>query len=89
MFFASTSSAAEDIIVIESKITGSKEQPKVISIVPWKPILDPGYIGEDLEGLGQVANVFQSLDRATFNRERRYISATRLIKTKVTSEQKN
>ncbi len=72
--------AAEDIIVIESTITGSKEQPKVISIVPWKPILDPGYIGEEVEGLGQVDNVFQTLEPVTFNRERRYINATRRVK---------
>jgi hypothetical protein len=78
--------AEDDVIVIESTITGSQEQPKVISIVPWKGVLDPGYIGEEVEGLGQTANTFQSLDRISFNRERRYINATRRIKSKVLSK---
>lgn len=68
---------AEEIIMIESTITGSQEQPKVISIVPWKGTKDPDYIGEDIIGLGEPLNVFQSLDRPSFNRERLYIGATR------------
>lgn len=68
---------AEEIIVIESTITGSQEQPKVISIVPWKATKDPDYIGEDIVGLGEPINVFQNLDRTRFNRERLYIGATR------------
>lgn len=69
--------AADDFIMIESTITGSQEQPKVISIVPWKSAKDPDYIGEDLVGLGEPINVFQTLDRVRFNRERLYIQSTR------------
>ena len=82
--FFSASIQAEDIILIESTITGSQEQPKVISIVPWKSALAPAAMGdEDVVGLGEPANVFQSLDRIEFNRERLYIGATRKIKSPV------
>ena len=78
--FSSVLIAEEKIIMIESTITGSQEQPKVISIVPWKPATDPEYIGEEVQGLGESVNIFQSLDRANFNRERLYIGSTRKIR---------
>ncbi|NRB40703.1 MAG: hypothetical protein HRU20_19915 [Pseudomonadales bacterium] len=78
--FCSSFVMSEEIIMIESTITGSQEQPKVISIVPWKASADPEYIGEELHGLGDPVNVFQSLDRVKFNRERLYIGSTRHIK---------
>ena len=78
MSLAPVLQAEDGIIMIESTITGSQEQPKVISIVPWKTATDPEYIGEELKGLGEPINVFQSLDRIKFNRERLYIGSTRV-----------
>ena len=37
-------SHAQDIVTIESQVTGSKEQPKVITIVPWR---EPGTLLRD------------------------------------------
>ncbi|HEY9033155.1 MAG TPA: hypothetical protein VIN71_04385 [Pseudomonadales bacterium] len=68
---------AQDVILIESRITGSQEQPKVISIVPWQKPLEPEYFGQDIEGLGLAFDVFRPLERQTFIRELRYITATR------------
>lgn len=69
--------AAQEIIMIESTITGSQEQPKVISIVPWQKPIDPDYFGTDITGLGMGADVFQTLDRDAFNREMQYMSSMR------------
>jgi hypothetical protein len=66
--------AQPQIITIESTITGSQEQPKVISIVPWQKPRPPEYFGEEITGLGLKADVFQSIDRESFNREMHYIS---------------
>lgn len=70
---------AQEVITIESTITGSQEQPKVISIVPWQQPKDPDYFGGDIVGLGTLDNVFQPINRAAFNRERRYITSIRKI----------
>lgn len=67
---------AQQILTIESTITGSQEQPRVISIVPWHTVNEPEYIGEDLN-VELVVDVFKPLDRDAFNRELNYISATR------------
>ena len=71
------SSAAGDIIVIESRITGSEEQPRVISVVPWQQPRQASFFEQDIEDLGLAVDVFQPLERESFNRELRYISATR------------
>ena len=68
---------AGEIIMIESTITGSQEQPKVISIVPWQKPVDPDYFGADITGLGSGADVFDLLDRDRFIREMQYISSMR------------
>lgn len=85
--------AAQEIITIESTITGSQEQPKVISIVPWQKPRKPEYLGgnvKELEGeellstenqqAGRTslrAQIFQPIDRDAFNREMQYISSMR------------
>lgn len=68
---------SQEIIMIESTITGSQEQPKVISIVPWQNPIDPDYFGGDITGLGLGADVFHTLDREAFTREMQYISSMR------------
>jgi hypothetical protein len=73
----STSAFAEKIITIESTITGSQEQPKVISIVPWQKPEDPNYFGQEVTGAGSIPKDFRSLDRESFVRELEYISVMR------------
>ncbi len=75
--FISVPVVSQEIIMIESTITGSQEQPKVISIVPWQKPIDPDYFGGDITGLGLGADVFHTLDRDTFNREMQYMSSMR------------
>jgi len=70
--------AEQKILMIESTITGSQEQPRVISIVPWQTIEEPEYIGGDLQ-LDPAVDVFKPIERDTFNKELRYIKATRRI----------
>ena len=67
---------AQELLTIETTITGSKEQPKVISIVPWQNTQTPGYFGEDIGGLGKT-DVIPLIDRRSFNLELRYISSMR------------
>lgn len=64
--------SAEEIMTMESTITGSQEQPQVMSIVPWQP-------PEPATGLkraitpGSMANqILQPLDRDVFKREVHY-----------------
>ena len=66
-------------MVIESTITGSQEQPKVISIVPWKEARDPKLMGESAVNLKISDSIFKNLDRVKFNRESLYMSATRRL----------
>ena len=68
---------AQEVLTIESTITGSQEQPKVISIVPWQKAKPPEYFGDDISGLGSTVDIFKPLERDAFNRERRYISSLR------------
>ena len=77
VLFVPVSSMAQEILIIESTVTGSQEQPKVLSIVPWQQPDDPDYIGDDIQGVGDSLNVFQTLDRTSFHRERRYILSAR------------
>ena len=76
LFFVNNLYAAE-VITIESTITGSKEQPKVTSIVPWQQPKDPEYIEPDVSDLGGGNVSFDQLDRDTFKLEVNYISAMR------------
>lgn len=74
---ASMAVSAEQIINIESTITGSQEQPKVISIVPWQKPEDPNYFGREISNLGNMHVEFKPMDRAVFVRELEAISAIR------------
>ncbi|CAA0090710.1 Uncharacterised protein [BD1-7 clade bacterium] len=77
LILVAANAAAQDVLIIESTVTGSQEEPKVLSIVPWQEPEDPSYIGEDVEGVGDSLDVFQTLDRDSFNRERLYILSAR------------
>jgi len=71
-FFA-VSVHAEQIIMIKSKITGSQEQPKVISIVPWQQPEDPNYFGQDSEPLVLKPKIFTPITRESFASEVKYL----------------
>ena len=73
----SATTFAQNIVTIESTVTGSQERPKIISIVPWQKPVDPDYYGDDIEGLGTGDDVFKPLDRDAFLREMKYIGAIR------------
>ncbi len=79
--FFSASAFSQEIITIESQVTGSKEQPKVISIVPWQEPTEPDYYGEDVSGLEeteqQAKQLFMPIDRASFVQEVKYIQTMR------------
>lgn len=70
--------AQQKILMIESTITGSQEQPRVLSIVPWQGVEEPAYVGGDIV-LEHTVGVFKPIDRDAFNKEIRYIKATRRI----------
>lgn len=63
--------AEDDEVVIESKITGSREQPKVLSVVPWQ---DPPRAFDMREDVKSVIDdeVMQPIDREAFIREANY-----------------
>ena len=67
---------SQNIITIESRVTGSKEQPKVITIVPWREAGEPDYYGEDVSAdLDEAELLFKPMNRASFIQEVQYIRA--------------
>lgn len=63
---------AQEVLTIESTITGSKEQPKVITIIPWQQAEKPGYFGDDIKGLENLRTDLMPLRRESFLRELKY-----------------
>ena len=63
---------AQQVLTIESTITGSKEQPKVISIIPWQHAKKPAYFGDDIKGLDSHRSELMPLRRENFQRELKY-----------------
>lgn len=74
LLLLSNATFAQEILTIESTITGSQEQPKVITIVPWQDPKPPQYFGEDITGLNQQRKQFKALERRSFKSEYQYIS---------------
>ena len=67
--------SAQETLMIKSTITGSQEQPKVLTIVPWKNAQDPEYYGKDISGIEMKAAFFRPINRKNFQRKMRYISS--------------
>lgn len=63
---------SQEVLTIESTITGSKEQPKVITIIPWQRAKKPGYFGDDVKGLDSHRSDLMPLRRENFKREIEY-----------------
>lgn len=68
---------AQEILTIESQVTGSKEQPKVITIVPWRSSGEPDYYGDDISGIDQYVPKFEPINRSSFIHEVQYIKTMR------------
>lgn len=61
-------------VVLHSTITGNQEQPKVLYIVPWQP---PGGADQLMQPVQPLLDdVFAPIDRAEFQRELKYRSAS-------------
>ena len=73
----SSLAASQEIMIFETQVTGSKEQPKVLSIVPWQESSEPDFFGGDVSGLEEetTASMFDPLNRASFVQEVNYIRA--------------
>ncbi len=64
--------AGDEVLTLESTITGSQEQPKVIYIVPWQAPLPASGLNES-----NIAGIIQnealgSVDREVFQRQIKY-----------------
>ncbi len=66
-------SKTKPILTIESKVTGSQEQPKVLYIMPWQGITNPITI-KDKETHLTLPN-FQPINPKTFKKEVRDFAA--------------
>lgn len=63
--------ANENVVTIESTISGSQEQPKVLTIVPWQDAPEPDMVDWQVKSV--VADeVMQPIDRQVFKRKSFY-----------------
>jgi hypothetical protein len=63
----------KNVVIMEATITGSREQPKVISIVPWQDPPGEADMYEDVRSV--IADeIMQPLDREVFIRQSNYHS---------------
>lgn len=60
----------EASVVLHSTITGNREQPKVLYIVPWQQPGGADHMARPLQPL--IDDVFAPVDRDEFRRELRY-----------------
>ena len=74
-FYVILNASAQEILTIESQVTGSKGQPKVITIVPWREPGEPDYYGDDVKDLYQTQQLLKPIRRSSFIQEVKYKSA--------------
>jgi hypothetical protein len=66
--------SGEATVTLHSTITGNQEQPKVLYIVPWQ---GPGSSDKLMQPIKPLLDdVFAPVDRAEFQRELKYRSAS-------------
>lgn len=70
---SSKSKANTKPIMIESKVKGSQEQPKVLYIMPWQGITDP--IDIENNGMSLILPEFRPINPKTFQKEVRAFQA--------------
>lgn len=64
---AQKSNAEQPILKLEATIRGSREQPKVMSIVPWQPPTEKQPLPSPV--LSRINQQFQALNRDEFRRQ--------------------
>lgn len=64
---AQSASAEQPILKLEATIRGSREQPKVMSIVPWQPPTEKQPLPSPV--LSRINQQFQALNRNEFRRQ--------------------
>lgn len=72
IYLSVTVYAEPEVLSIESTITASHEQPKVLYIVPWKPPQGPGDLYQPILGSVIEEQVLAPIDRDTFRRQVEY-----------------
>ena len=68
-----TKGKVKQTLMIESKVTGSQEQPKVLYIMPWQGITHPITISD--KGMQLTLPNFQPINPKTFKKEVRDFAA--------------
>ena len=72
LYLPAAQPVAEEIMTMESTITGSQEQPQVMSIVPWQPPEPSQGLYRPITRGAVELEILQPLDREVFKREVRY-----------------
>ncbi len=76
-----SSEKVKKTVVIESKVTGSQEQPKVLYIMPWQGIANPIIIKDQKTQL--IMPEFKPINPKKFRKEVRDFAAAQAIKVTV------
>jgi len=74
----------QKILTIESKVTGSQEQPKVLYIMPWQGIANPITINDQKTELTMPQ--FKPINPKIFKKEVRNFVAGQASKVKATKD---
>ena len=61
----------DEVITLEATVTGNQEQPKVLTIVPWKPAKDDSLLYQPLSSL--MTDVFSHVERSEHQRHIEFI----------------
>lgn len=70
--FCNTLVAQDDeVVTLSATVTGNKEQPKVLYIVPWKQAQDTSILQRGLES--RLGDVFTHVEPSEHNREINYL----------------
>jgi hypothetical protein len=81
------SKTGQKTLTIESKVTGSQEQPKVLYIMPWQGIANPIIINDKKTQLAMPE--FKPINPRFFKKEVREFAAEQASKAPVKSTKKN
>lgn len=64
--------AEDGVLTMESTITGSQEQPKMLYIVPWQNVIPGEPVSQEVASKVIERQIFSPIDRAVFQRQIRY-----------------
>lgn len=70
-FINSVHAQDDEVITLEATVTGNQEQPKVLTIVPWKPAKDDSLLYQPLSSL--MTDVFSHVERSEHQRHIEFI----------------